>query len=81
MKPLIIRHCGDAMRTDSLHGEPRADHGRWMQIQVHVLPEGREPVVQGSRQGPPASMASAVHIMRQVCTIRVHLHRCYKHIV
>lgn len=81
MKPLIIRHCGDAMRTDSLHGEPRADHRRWMQIQVHVLPEGREPVVQGSRQGPPASMASAAHIMCQVCTIRVHLHRCYKHIV
>lgn len=81
MKPHTTHQRGDASRAKRLHGEPWADHRGRMQVQVHVLPEGREPVVQRRREGPPAAMASPGHIVRQVSPIRVHLHRGYKHVV
>lgn len=81
VKPFITHLCGDAIRAKRLHGEPRADHRGRMQVQVHVLPEGRESVVQRRREGPPAAMASPGHIVSQVPSLRVHLHRGYKHVV
>lgn len=81
VKPYVARQRGDATWAERLHGEPRADHGGRVQVQVHVLPEGREPVVQRRREGPPAAMASPGHVMRQVSSIGVHLHRGYEHVV
>ncbi len=81
VKPFIAHHRGDAIRAERLHGEPGADHGGRMQVQVQVLPEGREPVVQRRRERPPAAVASPGHIVGQVSALRVHLHRGHKHVV
>lgn len=81
MKPCISDHRGNTIRAHSLHGEPRADHRGRTQVQVHVSPEGRKLVVQRWRDGPPAAMASPGHIMCQVSSLSIHLHRGYKHII
>lgn len=81
VKPNIIHHRGDAIQADRLHGEPRAHHRGRNQVQMHVLPEGRETVVQRRRQWPPAARASPGHIMGQVSPLRVHLHGGHKHVV
>lgn len=81
VEPRVARHRGDAVRAERLHGEPRADHRGRAQVQVHVPPKGREPVVQGGREGPPAAVAAPGHVVGQVSSLRVHLHRGDKHIV
>lgn len=81
VKPWIIHHRGDAIRAKCLHGETWANHRGRLQFQVHVLPKGWEPVVKRRRQGPPAAMTLPGHVVRQVSSLGVHLHRDYKHIV
>lgn len=83
VKGNIVQQRADTVRVERLHGEPRADHRGRVQVQVHVSPEGREAVVQGVREGPPAAMMMALsgHIVGQVLSIRVNLHWCYKHVV
>lgn len=81
VKPHISRYHGDAIRAKCLHGESWTNHRGWLQVQVHVLSEGREPVVQKGGQSPLAAMACPAHIMGQVRAIRVHLHGGYKHII
>lgn len=80
VKP-FIHQSGDAIWAKCLHCEPRANHRGRMQVQVHFLPEGREPVVQRWGEGPLAAMMCPGHIVCQVSSLVVHLHRCYKHIV
>lgn len=81
VKPYIAHHCGNAIWAKRLHGEPRANHRGRMQVQVHVLPKGRESVVQGRRERPPVAMDLPGHIVGQVSSLRVYLHRSYKHVV
>ncbi len=79
MKPNILHDCGDAIRAKRLHREPWANNRGRMQVQVHVLPEGRDPVVQRGREGPPAAMALPGHIVCHIRSLRVDLHRGYEH--
>lgn len=81
VKLYVTHQRGYAVWSERLHGEPRAHHWGGVQVQMHVLPKGRELIVQRRREGPPAAMASPGHIVRQVSPLRVHLHRGYNHIV
>lgn len=83
VKGNIVRQRADTVRVERLHGEPGADHRGRVQVQVHVLPKGREAVVQGRGKGPPAAMVltPAGHVVGQVLSLRVNLHGRYKHVV